>query len=461
VLVARRYRLGEPLGHGGMGQVWRAVDEVLGRAVAVKLAHPGSASEAVAERFRLEARAAGRISDRHVVAVYDFGVDEDRLFLVMELVEGRSLADELHRCGPLPPDRAAGLVAQAARGLASAHGHGVVHRDIKPGNLLLATDDTEHWDGVDRTDNATGLLKVADFGIARVTDDSALTATGEIAGTSHYLAPERALGDPGGPASDVYSLGCVAYHLVTGRPPFQGDAPAAIAFQHVHGKPVPPHDLRPAVTGAFEDVVLRMLAKDPGQRPAARELADWTPVSPVTGAAQPAASRPLRVTGRRSASLGAPFDGPTGSPAAAALSPAEHTDTDTDTDTKPLGPIYQRPPRPPRSTKRAALAAVATAIVLGAAMSWTTLHPGTEAERSKPDAPISPTPLQNTHPIPSPRPPISLATNTPDRPTTAAGQPTRRAAAGPTTQTGQESSKPPKDHKRGKVKPDRKPADPG
>ena len=225
MLLARRYRLDEPVGRGGMGQVWRATDEVLGRVVAVKLLNPGSASDVDAERFRLEAKAAGRISDPHVVAVYDFGEDDDRLFLVTELVDGCSLADELHRYGALPPQRAASLIAQAARGLASAHDHGVVHRDIKPANLLLATNGAHGTDGTDAVGagdaggwldssgvvDAVCSVKVADFGIARLADEvgAALTATGQIAGTSQYLAPERAVGEPGGPASDVYSLGCV------------------------------------------------------------------------------------------------------------------------------------------------------------------------------------------------------------------------------------------------------------
>ena len=214
VLLARRYRLDEPVGRGGMGQVWRATDERLGRVVAVKVLNPGSASEVAAERFRLEAMAAGRISDPHVVAVYDFGEDDDRLFLVTELVDGCSLADELNRCGVVPPERAASLIGQAAQGLASAHDHGVVHRDIKPSNLLLATNGTDavcvaEADGpLDSSSEpvADCSVKVADFGIARLADEvgAALTATGQIAGTSQYLAPERAIGEPGAPASDVY-----------------------------------------------------------------------------------------------------------------------------------------------------------------------------------------------------------------------------------------------------------------
>jgi serine/threonine protein kinase len=266
VLVAQRYRLEESIGRGGMGQVWRAVDQVLERKVAVKLLHPGLADEICVERFRLEARAAALVSHPNVVAVYDFGTHDDGLFLVMELVCGRSLARELADCGVMDPEFAMRIASQAAAGLSAAHREGVVHRDVKPGNLLLGTDCT---------------VKIADFGIARLLAGAAMaiTATGEIAGTSHYLAPERAVGGPGGPESDVYSLGCVLYQLVTGHPPFHGDAPAAIAYQHVDTEPDPPRSLRPELTAGFEAFLLRMLAKDPRDRPTAPEVAEWTPTA--------------------------------------------------------------------------------------------------------------------------------------------------------------------------------------
>ena len=444
MLVAQRYRLDELIGRGGMGQVWRAVDEVLGRDVAVKLLNPGSASEVAAERFRLEAQAAGRISDPHVVAVYDFGVDDDRLFLVMELIDGCSLADELHRYGSMRPERAAGLIAQTARGLSSAHGHGVVHRDIKPANLLLATHDAhkpaaaDYDDRIDPVTGGTGiaaagvvdadyLVKIADFGIARIADSAAaLTATGQIAGTSHYLAPERVIGEPGGPAADVYSLGCVGYHLVTGRPPFHGDAPAAIAFQHVHGEPVPPRDLCPQVTGHLEDMLLRMLAKDPAQRPSAREVAQWTTTTPAAEAAQQSASRPLLVAGSRrgaSPAVGA------GKLPPEVESSGHGAQGDTSNDTQPLDPTFKGSPARNRRTKRAAFATVATAAVVGGAMTWTTLHADTEAERPKPNAP------SQTTTSPSSRPSTQPTTDTSSQLPATAGRPTSKtsAAAEPST----------------------------
>jgi len=268
VLIAQRYRLQDSLGRGGMGEVWRATDELLGREVAVKLLHPCLAGEAATERFRIEARAAGRVTSPHVVAVHDFGSHDQALFLVMELVDGHSLADELAQIGVMGRDRATDIVAQAAAGLAAAHQRGVVHRDVKPGNLLLTTDAT---------------VKIADFGIARLLFDTSepLTMPGEVVGTSYYLAPERALGHPAGPAADVYSLGCVLYQLVTGHPPFQGDAPAAVAYQHVKADPVPPGELGPQLAGEFEDHLLQMLAKDPLERPSAQEIAGWTPAAPA------------------------------------------------------------------------------------------------------------------------------------------------------------------------------------
>ncbi|MFY4719438.1 serine/threonine-protein kinase [Streptomyces sp. LaBMicrA B280] len=257
-----------------MGEVWRAFDETLGRPVAVKLLLPHDSDPTASSRFRLEAQTAGRLSHPNVVGVLDFGEFEGRLFLVMELVDGGSLDGLLSASGPLSAERVAQIAAQAAVGLALAHRQGIVHRDIKPANLLLSADDT---------------LKIGDFGIARFFDDpnSALTATGQIVGTSLYLAPERALGRTAGPASDVYSLGCVLYQLLTGRPPFQADSPLAVLHQHLDATPVPPRQLRTDLSPAFENYLLGLLAKEPESRPTADEVADWFGRGSWRGAPEP------------------------------------------------------------------------------------------------------------------------------------------------------------------------------
>jgi serine/threonine-protein kinase len=262
VLIAGRYRLQDAIGRGAMGEVWRAYDDTLGRPVAVKLLLPQDSDTTAASRFRLEAQTAGRLHHPHVVGVLDFGTYENKLFLVMELVEGDSLAGLLARSGPQPAERVARIAAEAAAGLAAAHQQGIVHRDIKPANLLL---------------DADGTLKIGDFGIARFMDDpaAALTATGQIVGTSLYIAPERALGKPAGPPSDVYSLGCVLYQLLTGTPPFQADSAIAILHQHLDATPTPPRQLGAQLPPAFESYLLGLLAKQPEHRPTAEQVAEW------------------------------------------------------------------------------------------------------------------------------------------------------------------------------------------
>ncbi|MER6480622.1 serine/threonine-protein kinase, partial [Streptomyces filamentosus] len=262
MLVADRYRLHGCIGRGGMGEVWQATDEVLGRAVAVKLMLAQSTDPSGADRFRLEAQTAARLSHPHVVGVFDFGTWDGKLFLVMELVEGDSLASSPAQPLVLPAERVAVVAAHAAAGLAAAHRQGVVHRDIKPGNLLM---------------DAEGTVKLADFGIARFVDDpsAGLTTTGQIVGTGLYLAPERALGKPASPASDVYSLGCVLYQLLTGHPPFRADTATALLYQHIDSAPTPPSRLGVVLTPAFEAYLLSLLAKQPEQRPPAQAIADW------------------------------------------------------------------------------------------------------------------------------------------------------------------------------------------
>ena len=267
MLAAGRYRLVELLGRGAMGEVWRAQDTALERDVAVKLLLEHTAAPDAAERFRREAQTAAQLNHPNVVAAYDFGEEDGRGYLVMELVPGRSLRDELAERGPLGVEQARRFAGQAAIGLAAAHAHGVVHRDVKPGNLLLTADDT---------------VKVADFGIARaaISATSALTTTGEMLGPTAYLAPERGMGGEAAPASDVYALGCVLYEMLCGHPPFAGE-PAAVVYQHVDAAPQPPSGLRPDIPEALADFTLLMLAKDSAARPTAAQVAHFLDGDPI------------------------------------------------------------------------------------------------------------------------------------------------------------------------------------
>ncbi|MFF0751442.1 protein kinase [Streptomyces sp. NPDC004267] len=262
MLVADRYRLQVCVGRGGMGEVWRATDEVLGRDVAVKLMLGHEHDPSAADRFRMEAQTAARLSHPHVVGVFDFGTWDGKLYLVMELVDGDSLAGDRSHSTVYSAEQVATVAAHAAAGLSAAHRQGVVHRDIKPGNLLM---------------DSHGTVKLADFGIARFVDDpsAALTTTGQIVGTGLYLAPERALGQPASPASDVYSLGCVLYQLLTGQPPFRADTATALLYQHIDTPPAPPRQFGVPIPVAFEDFLLTLLAKQPEQRPQAQAIADW------------------------------------------------------------------------------------------------------------------------------------------------------------------------------------------
>src|SRR5499427_2921360 len=258
VSLAGRYRLDEPIASGGAGQVWRAVDLVLGRQVAVKLLRPAAAGDPEARaRFRAEARNASRLSHPGVAQVHDYGEDSspDVPFLVMEFVDGPSLAAVLAG-GPLEPGQVMDLIAQVAAGLHAAHSAGLVHRDIKPANLLITRD---------------GQVKITDFGIASVTGGAPLTSTGIVVGTPAYLAPERAAGGSATPASDLYSLGVVGYECLTGAPPFRGSA-LEVAEAHLRFSiPALPITV-PAGAGAL---VAALTAKNPGHRPrSALEVAE-------------------------------------------------------------------------------------------------------------------------------------------------------------------------------------------
>ena len=251
----QRYRLAERIATGGMGEVWRAEDTVLDREVAVKvLKHEYADDPSFRARFEAEARHAAALVHPNVASVFDFGeiIEDDgsgsRPFLVMELVPGQPLSTLLRGGEAMPPDRAADIVAQAADGIAAAHALGIVHRDVKPANLLVTPD---------------GKVKVTDFGIARAGDGAAITQTGQIMGTPHYISPEQAEGRPATEASDVYALGVVLYECLAGRRPFTRDTPIQVALAHVR-ESVPPLD--DSVPPRMRAVVDRALAKDPAER---------------------------------------------------------------------------------------------------------------------------------------------------------------------------------------------------
>jgi serine/threonine-protein kinase len=251
-----------------MGEVWRAEDTVLGRVVAVKVLLHGLADDNDrAQRFRAEARAMAALSDPSIVEVYDFGHADGVAYLVMQFVPGESLRALLNRRGPLAPPHAMRIVAQAARALHLAHTNGIVHRDVKPSNLLIRPD---------------GRVVLTDFGVAWIRGTDRLTAAGEVFGTPNYLAPEQIDGGPLGPAVDVYALGIVAYECLTRRPPFTADSAVAVALMHTRDEPPP---LPATVPETLQYVVIRALAKDPGQR--------WESAAALAEAAiAAAASRP-------------------------------------------------------------------------------------------------------------------------------------------------------------------------
>ncbi|MFI1410415.1 serine/threonine-protein kinase [Streptomyces sp. NPDC020707] len=255
-VIAGRYRLLSPLGEGGMGTVWRARDEVLHREVAVKEVRapgglPGPDVERMYARLEREAWAAARVSNRNVVTVYDVAMEDGRPWIVMELIRGIALSDALDAEGPLPPQRAAHIGAEVLAALRAAHEAGVLHRDVKPGNVLLSND---------------GRIVLTDFGIATVEGSSALTMTGEVIGSPEFLAPERALGRTPGPESDLWSLGVLLYAAVEGNSPFRQNTPLS-TLRAVVDEELPP----PLRAGPLAPVIEGLLRKDPAERMSAED----------------------------------------------------------------------------------------------------------------------------------------------------------------------------------------------
>ncbi|MGH2677125.1 MAG: protein kinase domain-containing protein, partial [Actinomycetota bacterium] len=251
-LLGGRYEVVRAIGWGGMAEVYLASDRFLGRRVAVKVIRQRFAEDdRFVARFRREARAAASLGHPNVVAVHDVGVHQGSPFLVMEYVPGRTLTELVRDNGPLPPDRVCEIGEGVAQALGAAHAAGIVHRDVKPGNVMVTAD---------------GRVKVLDFGIARALRWTPLTDTPAVQGTVEYMAPEYVRGEGADPRSDLYSLGSVLYELATGKPPFTGDSPLQIAYRHLEEAPAPPDAVRQGVPPRLSAIIVRLLAKHPGDR---------------------------------------------------------------------------------------------------------------------------------------------------------------------------------------------------
>jgi beta-lactam-binding protein with PASTA domain/predicted Ser/Thr protein kinase len=251
-VLAGRYEIDTVLGQGGMAKVFKGTDRVLGRTVAVKVLSPQfSGDDNFVSRFRREAQSAAGLNHPNIVSVYDTGNQNDVHYIVMEYIEGRTLRDVIRQEGPIHPHRAIEVGEALARALAAAHQAGLVHRDVKPGNIMFTRD---------------GEVKVTDFGIARTSSGDTLTQTAAVLGTASYLSPEQAQGTSVDARSDIYSVGCVLYEMLTGRPPFTGDSPVSIAYKHVKEDPVPPARMNPDIPASLEAVVMKCMAKNPDNR---------------------------------------------------------------------------------------------------------------------------------------------------------------------------------------------------
>ncbi len=264
--LSGRYETGEKLGTGGMSNVYKATDRILERTVAVKiLAEHLSDDERFVARFRREALAVAKLIHPNIVQVYDTGVDEDRHYIVMEYVEGRSGAQILQRQGPVEPEVAAEIGIQSCAGLDYAHRRGIIHRDVKPGNLMVVGGPVG---------GGEMAVKLTDFGIARAIEQTRITQVGSVVGTAAYLAPEQVRGEEATPATDVYALGVVLYQFLTGRLPYEGSSLAELAVRQQNEKPLPPDTYNSEVPETLGAAVLRALEGDPNRRYAsADELA--------------------------------------------------------------------------------------------------------------------------------------------------------------------------------------------
>ncbi len=252
-VFSERYELNHLIARGGMAEVYRAHDRLLDRPVALKVLFSElSIDRSFVERFRREAQAAANLSHPNIVPVFDWGEDTGTYFIVMEFIDGRPLSSILKSSGPLSAERTADIGSHVAAALGYAHKHKVIHRDVKPGNVLI-TDE--------------GQVKVTDFGIARALNtEESLTQTGAVMGTATYFSPEQAEGIGVDTRSDIYSLGVVLFEMVTGRPPFMGDTPVSVASKHVRDHPPAPRELNPSIPPTFEAIILKSMAKDPAHR---------------------------------------------------------------------------------------------------------------------------------------------------------------------------------------------------
>ena len=343
--LSGRYTLTERIAAGGMGEVWAAIDTVLGRAVAVKLLHPALSQESdFVERFRAEARHTASLHHPNIATVFDYGEDDGTAYLVMELVVGQPLSQIIAERAPLSAQETVSILVQAATALEAAHRGGVVHRDIKPANILITPD---------------GTAKLTDFGIARAIDAAPLTQTGQVLGTAQYLSPEQALGHGATASSDIYSLGVVGYEMLTGERPFDSGTAVATALAHVNQAPPP---LPVTIPTGVRDVIDAALAKDPADRPSsaaamakALGMPDAT-LAPDAGSATAAVTATAPTAAAPTPTTPVGVIGPVSTQVMPALTRAMPTQT---TSTQPPGRSPWLPGRRPVWLLTAALAAVA------------------------------------------------------------------------------------------------------
>lgn len=356
-LAGGRYRLLGELGRGGMGVVWQAYDEALGREVAIKEVRApaglgGRDVDRLYARLERAGRAAARVSHRNVVTVYDVAMEGGRPWIVMELVRGLSFADVLEAEGSVPPARAALVGAEVLAALRAAHAVGVLHRDVKPGNVLIAND---------------GRVVLSDFGIAVVEGDAALTPTGELVGSPEFLAPERALGQPPGPEADLWSLGVMLYAAVEGFSPFRQDTPLS-TLRAVVDASLPP----PRWAGPLRPVLEELLRKDPRQRATAAEAERMLRLVAAGGTPRDVPQRPDTGPTARTRPLVASAP-PGGRPAATGPAPA-------------AGPVGRADVQPPPEHPRRAVAAVVAGAMLGVlalvGLTWALLNEGVQGDES-------------------------------------------------------------------------------